>query len=145
MLAGVLLFLLALFAIASRSFLFSDTFFVRSRFDSVAGLLPGAEVHYQGVNVGRVESVRLPDAQTVWQAEGGPLAPGNPVTLTWDNGEGQLFRIVFTIDENYIRESILEPQAKIRAGYKPAMPTYRGRLKDDEISAIIAFIKSLKQ
>ncbi len=61
-LAGVLLFLLALFAIANRSFLFSDTFFVRSRFGSVAGLLSGAEVHYQGVNVGRVESVRLPDA-----------------------------------------------------------------------------------
>lgn len=49
-----------------------------------------------------------------------------------------------TIDENYLRESILEPQAKIRAGYKPAMPTYRGRLKDEEISALIAFIKSLQ-
>src|SRR5690606_25028335 len=60
-LAGVLLFLLALFAIANRSFLFSDTFFVKARYGSVAGLLPGAEVHYQGVNVGRVESVRLPD------------------------------------------------------------------------------------
>jgi YidC/Oxa1 family membrane protein insertase len=42
------------------------------------------------------EGVRLPDAQTVWQA------PGNPVTLTWDNGEGQQFRIVFTIDERYM-------------------------------------------
>lgn len=60
-LAGVLLFLLALFAIANRSFLFSDTFFVKSRFISVAGLQTGAEAHYQGVNVGRVESVRLPD------------------------------------------------------------------------------------
>lgn len=60
-LAGVLLFLLALFAIANRSFLFSDTFFVKSRFGSVAGLQAGAEVHYQGVNVGRIESVRLPE------------------------------------------------------------------------------------
>lgn len=49
-----------------------------------------------------------------------------------------------TVDENYIRESILEPMAKIRAGYQPVMPTYKGQLKDEEISAIIAYIKSLK-
>src|SRR5690606_4863391 len=48
------------------------------------------------------EGISLPDAQTVWQAEGGPLSPGNPVTLSWDNGEGQQFRIVFTIDERYM-------------------------------------------
>jgi YidC/Oxa1 family membrane protein insertase len=48
------------------------------------------------------EGVRLPTAQTVWQAEGGPLAPDRPVTLTWDNGEGQQFRIVFTIDDKYM-------------------------------------------
>lgn len=49
-----------------------------------------------------------------------------------------------TVDENYIRESILEPQAKVRAGFRPVMPTYRGQLKDQEITAIIEFIKSLK-
>jgi cytochrome c oxidase subunit 2 len=49
-----------------------------------------------------------------------------------------------TVDENYIRESILEPQAKVRGGYKPVMPTYRGQLKEEEIRAIIAYIKSLK-
>jgi len=50
-----------------------------------------------------------------------------------------------TVDENYILESILEPMAKIRAGYKPVMPTYKGQLKDEEITAIIAFIKTLKE
>lgn len=69
-LAGILLFLLALFAVANRSFLFSDTFFIRSRFASVAGLQPGAEVQFQGVNVGRVESVRLPGS------------PGEKITVT---------------------------------------------------------------
>ena len=49
-----------------------------------------------------------------------------------------------TVDENYIRESIMEPMAKVRAGYKPVMPTYKGQLKDEEIAAIIAYIKSLK-
>src|SRR5690606_13339626 len=43
------------------------------------------------------EGVRLPDAQTVWQTDGGPLAPDRPVTLTWDNGEGQLFTLRFEI------------------------------------------------
>ncbi len=47
------------------------------------------------------------------------------------------------VDENYIRESILEPQAKVRAGYRPVMPTYQGQLKNEEISALIAYIKSL--
>src|SRR6478735_64738 len=45
---------------------------------------------------------KLPDARTVWHAEGGPLAPGKPVTLSWDNGEGQQFRIRFTIDAFYM-------------------------------------------
>lgn len=49
------------------------------------------------------------------------------------------------VDENYLRESILEPQAKVRAGYKPVMPTYQGQLKDAEIDALIAYIKSLSQ
>jgi YidC/Oxa1 family membrane protein insertase len=48
------------------------------------------------------EGVVLPDAQTVWQAEGGPLAPDRPVTLTWDNQQGQQFRIRFMIDQYYM-------------------------------------------
>lgn len=47
-------------------------------------------------------------------------------------------------DENYLRESILEPQSRVVAGFEPVMPTYKGRLKDEEITALIAFIKSLK-
>jgi cytochrome c oxidase subunit 2 len=47
------------------------------------------------------------------------------------------------VDENYVRESILAPQAKVKAGYDPVMPTYQGRLKDDEIGAIIEYLKTL--
>lgn len=50
-----------------------------------------------------------------------------------------------TIDENYIRRSILEPLAQIRAGFQPVMPTYQGRLRDNEIDALIAYIKSLNE
>ncbi len=48
-----------------------------------------------------------------------------------------------TVDENYVRESILEPQAKVVAGFEPVMPTYQGRLKDEEITAIIEYLKTL--
>jgi cytochrome c oxidase subunit 2 len=46
-------------------------------------------------------------------------------------------------DEDYVRESILEPMAKIVAGFEPVMPTYKGRLKDQEITALIAYLKTL--
>jgi cytochrome c oxidase subunit II len=48
------------------------------------------------------------------------------------------------VDDNYVRESILDPQAKIVAGFQPVMSTYKGQLSDAEITAIIEFIKSLK-
>jgi cytochrome c oxidase subunit 2 len=47
-------------------------------------------------------------------------------------------------DENYIRESILEPQAHVVRGYEPIMPTYKGLLRDREILGVIEFIKTLK-
>ena len=46
-------------------------------------------------------------------------------------------------DEAYIRESILDPRAKIAAGFQPLMPTFRGQVSEDQIIALIAYIKSL--
>ena len=48
------------------------------------------------------EGVEVPDARTVWRATGGPLRPGNPVTLSWSNGQGQVFRIDLAIDDKYL-------------------------------------------
>jgi cytochrome c oxidase subunit 2 len=48
-----------------------------------------------------------------------------------------------SVDENYIRESILNPRAKIVQGYDPVMPTFQGILKDRQVDALIAYIKSL--
>ncbi len=48
------------------------------------------------------------------------------------------------VDENYIRESIIEPQVKVAAGFEPVMPTYKGRIKDKEITVLIEYIKSLQ-
>ncbi len=48
-------------------------------------------------------------------------------------------------DENYIRESIMQPQAKIRAGYPPAMPTFQGRFSEKKIQGLLVFLKSLDE
>jgi len=46
-------------------------------------------------------------------------------------------------DENYLRESILNPQAKIADGYQPIMPTFRGQVNEEQLMRLIAYIKSL--
>lgn len=48
------------------------------------------------------------------------------------------------VDENYLRESMIDPQAHIVAGFAPAMPTYQGKLSDKDIDGLIEYIKSLK-
>lgn len=47
------------------------------------------------------------------------------------------------VDENYIRESVMVPGAKIRAGFDNVMPSFQGRLKDVEVTALIEFLKSI--
>jgi cytochrome c oxidase subunit 2 len=49
------------------------------------------------------------------------------------------------VDAEYVRESILEPFAKIVKGYQPLMPTYQGQLSEEEILQLITYIKSLNE
>jgi cytochrome c oxidase subunit 2 len=46
-------------------------------------------------------------------------------------------------DEAYIRESILQPQAKIVAGYEPVMPTFTGLVSEDQVLQLVEYVKSL--
>ncbi len=48
------------------------------------------------------------------------------------------------VDDNYIKESILDPQAKVVSGFGPVMPTFKGKLSDKQIAGLIEYIKSLK-
>jgi cytochrome c oxidase subunit 2 len=48
------------------------------------------------------------------------------------------------VDENYIRESILDPNAKIVKGFSPVMPSFAGQLNEQELLGVIDYIKSLK-
>jgi len=50
-----------------------------------------------------------------------------------------------TADENYIRESILDPGAKIVNGFKPVMPTFQGLVSEEQVNALVAYVKSLSK
>jgi cytochrome c oxidase subunit II len=50
-----------------------------------------------------------------------------------------------TADENYIRESILDPGAKIVKGFKPVMPTFQGLVSEEQLNALVAYVKSLSK
>jgi len=47
------------------------------------------------------------------------------------------------VDETYIRESILDPKAKLVRGFEPVMPSFRGQVTEEQILALIAYVKSL--
>ena len=66
---------------------------------------------------------------------------GNPVKL-WNPETGEAVQSV-TADEDYLRESILQPAAKVVAGFRPIMPTFKGQLGEEGLMHVIAYIKSL--
>ena len=60
---------------------------------------------------------------------------GKPVQLE----DGRMI----TADENYLRESILDPGAKVVKGFKPVMPTFQGLVSEEQLNALVAYVKSL--
>lgn len=47
------------------------------------------------------------------------------------------------VDENYLRESIMVPLAKVRAGYQPVMPPFQGLISEEQLMQLIAYIRTL--
>jgi cytochrome c oxidase subunit 2 len=47
-------------------------------------------------------------------------------------------------DENYLRESIMNPMAKVVRGYQPLMPTFQGTVSEEDLLQLIAYIKTLQ-
>jgi len=48
------------------------------------------------------------------------------------------------VDDAYLRESILNPQAKIVAGFQPVMPTFKGQVSEEDLLQLITYIKTLR-
>ena len=50
-----------------------------------------------------------------------------------------------TADEAYLRESIEQPKAKVVKGFPDVMPEFKGKIPEEDLSAIVSYIKTLKQ
>lgn len=65
---------------------------------------------------------------------------GHEVTVVLPDGS----ETTVIADEAYLRESILNANAKIVKGYAPSMPNYEGQISEEDLEALITYIKSLK-
>ncbi len=69
----------------------------------------------------------------------GPVLEGVfGTTVTLQSGQK------LVVDEGYVRESILMPAAKIVAGYQPIMPTFQGQVSEEQLLALVEYVKSLQ-
>ena len=89
----------------------------------------------RGTIVSEVGLRRLPcrTSHGAWPVLGGIVRAASEAA----NGRERL------ADEDYIRESILKPEAKLTAGYAPIMPTFKGIVNEEGLLQLIAYIKSL--
>jgi YidC/Oxa1 family membrane protein insertase len=62
----------------------------------------GAEHAYFGGFGWTGQNLAAPGPDTVWTASGTRLTPSTPVTLSWDNGRGQIFQILLSVDDGYL-------------------------------------------
>ena len=89
-----------------------------------------------GWSAGGGTHVKLPDAETLWTASAPTLGPAEPVTLSWNNGEGLVFQIVLSVDDHYMFTAeqrvkndsgtpvTLFPWSRIRRDYTPETAGY---------------------
>ncbi len=82
------------------------------------------------------DGVRVPEPDALWTASAPELTATQPVTLSWDNGAGQVFEIVLAVDDNYLFTAqqrvrnagaapvSVYPWARIRRDYKPVTAGY---------------------
>jgi YidC/Oxa1 family membrane protein insertase len=82
------------------------------------------------------DGVKVPGDDTVWTASGGDLTDTHPVTLTWDNGQGLIFRIDLSVDKDFLftaRQSVhnagakpvdVWPWERVRRDYTPQTAGY---------------------
>jgi cytochrome c oxidase subunit 2 len=84
-----------------------------------------------------------------------PNSAAPPVTAPTRKGRGPNLQGVFgkpvqledgrtvTADENYLRECILDPGTKRVKGFQPIMPTFQGLVSEEQVNALVAYIKSI--
>ena len=119
--------------------------------------------------IGRIVAMEPPDFQA-WlsggRAEDSPVAAGaklfqdlvcNTCHMGDTQGRGPALTGVYgkpvqllgggtvIADDAYLRESIVNPQAKIVAGFQPVMPTFQGLVTEEQLLQLIAYVRSLSE
>ena len=79
---------------------------------------------------GENASVRAPSLANIY---------GKPVAIVDENGQTRTIKA----DDRYIHDSIVLPEKEIVAGYDPIMPSYKGRVSEEELVQLLEYIKSL--
>jgi cytochrome c oxidase subunit II len=81
---------------------------------------------------------------TCHSIDGSRIASGGP---SWKGIWGKMEKLnngqTVLVDADYVQESMMQPSAKVVAGFEPIMPTFQGLLRPHEIQGLMAFIKSL--
>jgi YidC/Oxa1 family membrane protein insertase len=78
----------------------------------------------------------VPDMETDWRVEGGPLVPGSPITLRWENQTGQEFRIRLEVDEDYM---VTATQSVVNRGAEPVQLLPWTRVRRDHTPQTAGF------
>ncbi len=102
--------------------------------------LGGQPAGQDPVEAGRVlfENLRCQSCHDAGAGQRGPDLTGRFGTeVTTADGQTLL------CDEEYVRESILEPARRVSSGFEAVMPTYKGQISEDQILQIIAYLKSI--
>ncbi|HCD52378.1 MAG TPA: cytochrome c oxidase subunit II, partial [Balneolaceae bacterium] len=89
------------------------------------------------------ELVNLNGCQACHSVDGTP-GIGPSFKGIWGKEESLADGSTVTVDENYVRESILNPGAKIVAGHDNVMTPYEGILSDEDITNIIEYLKTIE-
>jgi cytochrome c oxidase subunit 2 len=105
---------------------------------------------YQAWLTGAPSGSLAQDGQTLFQQLGCPTChrfdmQGRGPNLTGVFGQPVTLEDGRTViaDENYVRESILLPAAKIVSGFQPIMPSFQGQVSEDQLNSLVAYVKSL--
>ncbi len=74
---------------------------------------------------------------------GGPTQRGAKLEGIFNNDVKLVGGDVVKADDNYIRNSILNPASQIVEGYQPIMPTFKGQVTEEQLNSLVSYIKSL--
>jgi YidC/Oxa1 family membrane protein insertase len=115
---------------------YHDTVAKNSPLVRVLAPLSDAQPSFVQFGWSAAEGIKVPDDTTLWTSGGGDLTVDHPVTLTWDNGAGLVFRIALAVDKNYlfaVSQSVhatgtvstqVFPWQRVRRDYQPPTAGY---------------------